>query len=271
MEGYVCIITGANSLTGIGRAAAYSFAKMNAKAIYVTDIKDSDLYTLAEDVKATTGVDCIGMKADASCDEDILAIINAAMDKYGRLDVFFANAGVAGRHPFVSQTKEAYMEMMSVNAWSAFAACKYASIAMQKTSEEKPVSGGAIICNASVGGVRSGGGPMSYSASKAAVINTCQTAAWRLHGKNIRVNSVCPGLIKTEMTDVVFAAIENRPELEKSLMQTIALERYGRPEEVSETVAFLASSAGSYITGQDIKVDGGVSAAMPYSVFFGES
>ncbi|KAI9351933.1 NAD-P-binding protein [Pilaira anomala] len=271
MDGYVCIITGANSLTGIGRASAYSFAKLNAKAIYVTDLHDNNLASLAENVKETTGVDCIPMKMDASCDEDILAVIEAAMEKYGRLDVFFANAGVAGRHPFVTQTKEAFLEMMSVNAWSVFAAVKYASIAMEKTSEEKKVGGGAIICTASVGGVRSGGGPMSYSASKAAVINICQTAAWRLHGKNIRVNAICPGLIKTEMTDVVFDYIKDKKDVETALMKTTALERYGKPEEVAALVAFLGSAGGSYITGQDIKVDGGITAAVPYSPFFGES
>lgn len=99
------------------RASAYSFAKLNAKAIYVTDLNDNNLASLAEDVKETTGVDCIPMKMDASCDEDILAVIDAAMEKYGRLDVFFANAGVAGRHPFVTQTKEAFLQMMSINAW----------------------------------------------------------------------------------------------------------------------------------------------------------
>ncbi|KAG2194779.1 hypothetical protein INT46_011233 [Mucor plumbeus] len=271
MKDLVCIITGANSLTGIGRAAVYAFAKKNARVIYATDIFDEHLVSLAEDVFKTTGVECIPKRMDASSDDDIQDVISEALKKFGRLDVYFANAGIAGAHPMKTETKDEFLNMMRVNSWSVYAAIKYASEAMEKTSEEKPVSSGSIIATASVAGVRSGGGPMSYSASKAAVINLCQSAAWRLRGKNIRVNAICPGLITTEMTEKVLAAMKGNEDMEYSLKTASALQRFGNPEEIAAMAAFLAGPEASFITGQDIKVDGGITASLPYVPLFADN
>ncbi|KAI8969970.1 hypothetical protein BDF20DRAFT_825824 [Mycotypha africana] len=271
MDGLVCIITGANSLSGIGRATAFAFAKKKARAIYVTDINGDHLVPLAEEITSTTGVECIPKCMDAAADKDIQNVIADALGTFGRLDVFFANAGVAGRHPMATETSEAFLNMMRVNAWSVYAAIKYASVAMEKTSTEKTKSGGSIIATASVvAGVRSGAGPMSYSASKAAVINICQSAAWRLHGKNIRVNAICRGLIKTEMTKKVLEAVSSNELLVNLMKRNSALERYGEPDEIASIVAYLASREASFITGQDIKVDGGLTAALPYCPLFAD-
>ncbi|KAL7309258.1 hypothetical protein PS15m_011365 [Mucor circinelloides] len=271
MDNLVCIVTGANSLTGIGRAAVYAFAKKNARVIYATDIFDENLASLAQDVHQTTGVECIPKRMDASSDDDIQDVIADAMAKFGRLDVYFANAGIAGPHPMKTETKDEFLNMMRVNSWSVYAAIKYASEAMEKTSAEKPTSSGSIIATASVAGVRSGAGPMSYSASKAAVINLCQSAAWRLRGKNIRVNAICPGLIVTEMTDKVLAAIKGNEFMENAIKTTSALQRFGDPSEIAAMVAFLAGPESSYITGQDIKVDGGMTASLPYAPLFADN
>ncbi|KAG2195848.1 hypothetical protein INT47_012389 [Mucor saturninus] len=268
MDSFVCIITGCNSLTGIGRASAYAFAKKTPKVIYVTDVHDNNLATLSEDITKTTGVACIPKVVDASSDKDIQAVIDDALEKYGRLDVFFANAGVGGNHPMATQTMEGFLEMMRINTWSVFAAIKYASVAMEKTSEDKIKSGGSIIATASVAGLRSGAGPVSYSASKAAVINICQSAAWRLHGKDIRVNAICPGIIETEMTGRVLNAIANDAYESKSIKYNSALERCGKPEEIATMAAFLASTEASFVTGQAMVVDGGLSAALPYTPKF---
>ncbi|KAL9549895.1 hypothetical protein MBANPS3_004998 [Mucor bainieri] len=270
MDNLVCIVTGANSLTGIGRAAVYAFAKKNARAIYATDISDDNLASLAEEVHRKTGVECIPKRMDASSDDDIQAVIRDAMTRFGRLDVYFANAGIAGPHPMKTETQDEFLNMMRVNSWSVYAAIKYASEAMQMTSADKPNSNGSIIATASVAGVRSGAGPMSYSASKAAVINLCQSAAWRLRGKNIRVNAVCPGLIVTEMTRKVLAAVKANDTMERTLITTSALQRFGDPTEIAAMVAFLAGPEASYITGQDIKVDGGMTASLPYAPLFAD-
>ncbi|KAI8062034.1 hypothetical protein BDF21DRAFT_467154 [Thamnidium elegans] len=271
MENFVGIITGCNALTGIGRATAYSIAKKNPKAIYVTDIKDSDLSTLAKDITNTTGVECIAKSVDASSDEDIKGVIDDAMKRYGRLDFFYANAGIGNAKSMAEQTKEVFTEMMVNNTWSVFAAVKYASAAMEITSSEKPKSAGSIVATASIAAARSGAGSMSYAASKAAVVNICQTGAWRLHGKNIRVNAVCPGVIETEMTKPLLEAIAKDPRKQRLAKLHTALERYGKPEEVGAMVAFLISKDASFITGQAITVDGGATAALPYLPLFADS
>lgn len=99
------------------RASAYAFAKKNAKAIYVTDLNDSNLAALAQDITKTTGVDCIPKRVDAADDDDIQGVIADALEKYGRLDVFFANAGIAGPHPMATETKDAFLEMIRINSW----------------------------------------------------------------------------------------------------------------------------------------------------------
>jgi len=99
------------------RAAVYAFAKKNARAIYATDIFDENLASLAQDVHQTTGVECIPKRMDASSDDDIQDVIADAMAKFGRLDVYFANAGIAGSHPMKTETKDEFLNMMRVNSW----------------------------------------------------------------------------------------------------------------------------------------------------------
>lgn len=100
------------------RATVFAFAKKNPKAIYATDINDENLADLAKDIKESTGVDCISKRVDASSDEDIKGVIANALETYGRLDVFFANAGIAvGSLPMATDTKDAFLRIMSVNTW----------------------------------------------------------------------------------------------------------------------------------------------------------
>ncbi|CEP06897.1 hypothetical protein [Parasitella parasitica] len=274
MENLVCIITGANSLTGIGRAAVYAFAKKNARAIYATDIYDEHLASLAEDIYKSTGVECIPKRMDASSDDDIQDVIAEAITKFGRLDVFFANAGIAGPHPMKTETKDEFLKMMcSVPINSVYAAIKYASEAMEKTSEEKPQSSGSIIATAS--------GLLAFDLvlvpchilhrKQRNVINLCQSAAWRLRGKNIRVNAICPGLIETEMTKKALSLIQGNEFMEHAMKTNSALQRFGCPAEVAAMAAFLAGPESSFITGQDIKVDGGMTASLPYTPLFADN
>ncbi|RCH87986.1 hypothetical protein CU097_011150, partial [Rhizopus azygosporus] len=158
---------------------------------------------------------------------------------------------------------ESFMKMMRINALSAFLAIKHAGIAMQQTGKGgKELSGGSIICTASVAGIRSGAGSPEYSASKAAVINLCQTASYQYAGTNVRVNAICPGLIETGMTKATFDYAKQRGTSHK-IGQLNPTRRYGVASEIGHVIAFLASDEASYVNGQAIAVDGGLSASHP--------
>ncbi|KAI9302895.1 hypothetical protein BJ944DRAFT_241943 [Cunninghamella echinulata] len=258
----VCIVTGAGSLLGIGRATVFALAKRGPKAIYVTDLYDTNLEELAKQIRQL-GIDCIPKALDAGSESAVEAIVKEAMDKYGRLDVFFANAGIATGSPLHAEDTESFMEVMRVNALSAFLAIKYASLAMKEVGKGgKEKSGGSIICTASVAGIRSGAGSPEYSASKAAVINLCQTCSYQLAGTDIRVNAICPGLIETGMTKPTFDFARERGTSYK-IGQLNPTKRYGIAPEIAAVVAFIASDEASYLNGQAIAVDGGLSSSHP--------
>lgn len=185
------------------------------------------------------------------------------MDAYGRLDVFFANAGISSGKVFWEEDSEGFMKMMKTNTLSVFLAAKYASRAMLKTSAEKPYPGGSIIGTASVAGLRSNAGPTDYSASKAAVISLMQTCAYQLAGTGIRCNAVCPGLIETGMTKITYDAARARGS-EKKIGQLNPLRRGGQPDEIARAVLFLASDESSYVNAQAWAVCGGLSSGHPF-------
>lgn len=260
----VCIVTGASSLHGIGRATAIALAKRGPKAIYVTDLYTDNLDDLAKEIESKyAGVKCYARGVDAASDSAVQKIIDEAMKEYGRLDVFFANAGVASGDRIQDETAESFMNMMRINALSCFLAIKYAGAAMQVTGKGgKEFSNGSIICTASVAGIRSGAGSPEYSASKAAVINLCQTCSFQYAGTNIRVNAICPGLIETGMTKMTFDYARQKGSSHK-IGQLNPTKRYGVSSEIANMVAFLASDEASYVNGQSIAVDGGLSASHP--------
>lgn len=143
-----------------------------------------------------------------------------------------------------------------------FFAVKHGSEAMKVTGESKKESAGSIIMTASVAGIRSGAGPIDYSASKAAVINLAATACQTLAGTNIRVNAICPGLIQSGMTTYTFERAEERGTLGK-VGQLNPLRRFGIAEEIAPAVLFLASDDASYVNGISMPVDGGLSSSHP--------
>ncbi|KAI1175109.1 putative 3-oxoacyl-reductase FabG [Nemania sp. FL0916] len=264
-EGKVVIITGANSIIGIGRATAHLYAESGAKAVYICDYDATNLETHKREIASLyPAVDVHARQFDAADEEAVKAVVEHAIQNYGRLDVFFANAGIIGpMAPFTDISKEDFMKVLDTNTASVFLAAKYAAPAMMKTSSAKPSASGSIIGTASVAGLRSNAGTTPYSASKAAVVSLAQSISYQLSGTGIRINAVCPGFIETGMTAPTFESARARG-TEKKLGQLNPMKRAGIADEVARVVLFLGSDEASYVNGQAWAVDGGLSSGHPY-------
>ncbi|KAI8455879.1 hypothetical protein BY996DRAFT_7005406 [Phakopsora pachyrhizi] len=254
----VCILTGVGNQKGIGWATALLFAKEDVKQLYLIDLDGSSLPTLSSQIKNinpnTSVKEIVG---DAADDKLIKLVCEQAIEDHGHLDVFFANAGISSLAPLNSTDHETVERTMKINAISTWIALKHSTESMLKNIE--PFRGGSIIFTASVAGLRFGAGSTDYSASKAAVISLAQTGSNAYPGANIRVNTVCPGLIQTEMTDLIFKTAKDH----SKIGQLCSLRRYGLPAEVAAVVLFLAGGDSSYINGAVIPVDGGLSSSLP--------
>jgi NAD(P)-dependent dehydrogenase (short-subunit alcohol dehydrogenase family) len=253
LEGKRAIVTGGGS--GIGRASAIRFAQEGA-AVLVVGRSENTNETVAE-IRAEGGV-AAGFVTDASIEENVAEIVRRCIADFGGLEVFFANIGVTGTNtPLLEQTTEEWAEVYRINAISCFLAIKYAGRHMTAQGY------GSIILTSSAASLRANAGAISYSASKAAVNNLAQTAANAFAGSGVRVNAVLPGLVETQLTRSVFEDARARG-IEGKLGHVTPMKRPGRAEEIAAAVAFLASDDSSYVDGQLLSVDGGVSSTHPY-------
>ncbi|KAJ5200794.1 Glucose/ribitol dehydrogenase [Penicillium cf. griseofulvum] len=261
----VVIVTGANSPNGIGRASAHQFANNGAKAVYICDFSDTHMATHKRELESLyPHVDIHVRSFDAADEKALSAVIDEAVSKYGRLDIFFANAGVVGQPKvFTEIDGEGFLNTMRVNALGVFLAAKHAAPAMKITSASKPYPSGSIIGTASVAGLRSNAGSTDYSASKAAVVSIAQTVSYQLAGTGIRMNAICPGLIETGMTQTVFDRARERG-TERKVGQLNPLQRGAVADEVARVALFLGSDESSYVNGQAWAVCGGLSAGHPF-------
>lgn len=175
----------------------------------------------------------------------------------------FANAGIVGGMRFQDLEADDFMRVMRGNLLTAFLCAKHGALAMQKTSSSKLYPGGSIIMTASVAGLRSNAGGSDYSAAKAGIISLAQTLAYQLAGTGVRVNALCPGIIETGMTKIMYDMARERG-TEKKIGQLNPLKRGGVADEVARVALFLGSDESSYVNGQAWAVDGGLSAGHPY-------
>lgn len=248
----VVVITGAGS--GIGRATSIAFAKEGAKVVCAD--KNESVHETAQLILKSDSA-AIAQEMDASSEAQVKALMELAVETYGKIDVVFANAGISGGlTPLMEQTEEDWLAILGVNLIGVAMAIKYAAPNMVENGD------GAIICTASVAGLRSGAGGSAYSASKAGVINLVQNAAQQLSGSGVRVNAVCPGLIETGMTKFFYDKAREKGRIEK-IGQINPLRRGGEPEELANAVLFLASDDASYVNGHALVVDGGLSSSLP--------
>ena len=252
LEGKSAVITGAAS--GIGRATALLFAEHGAKLIVVD--RSPEVQATADDINKAGGR-AVARVADVSKEADVEAFIQAAVSEFGGLDIVYANAGVSGGLPrYDDLTAADWMNILSIHLIGPFLAIKYAARVMV------PQGRGALICTASVAGLRSGAGGPPYSASKAGVISLVQTSANQFAGTGIRINAICPGLIETGMTQPIFERARAHGS-EAKIGQLNPLRRYGVASEIAHAALFLASDDASYVNGQALAVDGGLSSSLP--------
>jgi NAD(P)-dependent dehydrogenase (short-subunit alcohol dehydrogenase family) len=246
------IVTGAGS--GIGRAAALLFAAEGGRVI-VADRSESADDTAA--LIAAAGGIARAIRIDAGDEADVIRAVALAGEAFGGIDVVFANAGISGGLANIFDTDVALItDVLRVNLIGPFLAIKHAAPRIAERG------GGAIVLTASVAGLRSGAGSPAYSASKAGVINLAAVAAQQLSGSNVRVNALCPGLTETGMTQPVFDYARDVGKTDR-IGRLNPLRRGAQPEELARVALFLASDDASYVNGQAIAVDGGLSSSHP--------
>lgn len=255
LAGKRAIVTGAGS--GIGRASALLFAREGAKLIAVDRVEDAVDETAAL-IRAEGGT-VSSVAADVSDETAVQGFVDHCVSEFGGLDVVYANAGISGGLvPMQGQTVAYWQEVLAINLIGPFLAIKAASPHMIRQGS------GSIICTASVAGLRANAGGLPYSASKAGVISLVQTVANELSGTGVRINAICPGLIETGMTKPIFDGARARG-TEDKIGQLNPLRRYGNPVEIAQAALFLASDDASYVNGQAIPVDGGLSSTHPFA------
>jgi NAD(P)-dependent dehydrogenase (short-subunit alcohol dehydrogenase family) len=241
LENKVAIITGGGG--GIGRATAIRFAKEGARVL-VADIGEEAGIKTVQLIKESGGK-AEFVRVNMTKPEDVEHMVQKAVDTFGKLDILINNAGVKSdekKIPDVSLVE--WQEVFDINTTGVFLGMKYVIPKME--------SGGSIVNTASIAGIKGQKLVAAYSASKSSVIALTKTAATEFGKKNIRVNAIAPGIIDTDM-------VEDWKKTSKwSVLSTAnALNRIGQPEEIANTILFLASDESSFITGETIVIDGG--------------
>ena len=243
LEGKVAVVTGGNS--GIGLATAKRFQQEGAQVV----ISGRSKKTLDEAVR-TIGNGVIAVQADVAKLTDVDKLFAEVSQKLGKIDVLFVNAGIATLAPLSETSESAFDEQFDINIKGAYFTIQKALHLLN--------DGASIILNTSVADQKGTVGASAYSATKAALRSLARTVAAELAGRGIRVNTVAPGPIVTPIFGRTGLPKEAVDEFAKEIVSKVPMKRFGQPEEVAATVAFLASQDASYITGVEINVDGGM-------------
>lgn len=252
LKGKVAIITGAGS--GIGRASAKLFAKEGAKVV-AADIKEEAVNKVVEEI-IKDGGEATALVIDVSKLTDAERLVNTAVGTYGRLDILWNNAGVAGES-LAESNEEKWRRTIDINLTGPYLACLYAIPIMKKQG------GGNILNTGSTGGLRASGRSPSYTASKGGIVMLSRALAKMVGKDNIRVNCICPGSTDTGLTEAFMGfpkTEEERHRKEEYRRGHAALGRSAKPEEVANVALFMVSDEASFVDGVAWLVDGGALA-----------
>jgi NAD(P)-dependent dehydrogenase (short-subunit alcohol dehydrogenase family) len=245
LRGKVGIVTGGTS--GIGREAAVLFAKAGVKVVVAGRREVEGKETI--DLVRAAGGDGLFVKTDVAIAAEVQALVRKTVEKFGRLDIAFNNAGIEGNLlPIVEQSEEDWDRTIDINLKGTWLCLKYEIQQMLKQG-----GGGAIVNMASVAGLIGSSGFATYCASKHGVMGLTKSAALETARNGIRINVVCPAVIETPMGERIFGGPEIRP----YAVGLHPIGRFGKPMEVAEAVVWMCSDRASFMTGQSLVLDGG--------------
>ena len=239
----VAFITG--SARGLGRAIAEKLAEEKAK-IVISDINESIAIATAENISKEFSVETIALKHDVASEESTKKVVKTIINKFSRIDILVNNAGITKDSRIMMMKKDDWDLVININLTGAFICTKLVSKQMLRQNS------GKIVNIASVVGLMGNIGQANYSASKAGLIGLTKTTAKELAERGIIVNAIAPGFIKSDMTHVL------PEEVTQKMISQIPMKSYGEPDDVANTVLFLVSNLGRYVTGQVVNVDGGM-------------
>ncbi|MFH1798798.1 MAG: 3-oxoacyl-[acyl-carrier-protein] reductase [Candidatus Omnitrophota bacterium] len=243
LENKVSIITGA--ARGIGREIAELFAREGSR-VAICDINEEALFAAKEKIEKVSGQKVFARKVDVVSFQDVEDFVKKTLDNFGGLDILVNNAGITRDNLVLRMSEDEWDAVLDINLKGAFNCIKAVSRPMMKKKS------GKIVNMASIVGVMGNAGQANYSASKGGLIALTKTVAKELGSRDINVNAIAPGFIQTDMTDKLSSESRER------LLELIPLKRMGRPRDVANLALFLASDESLYVTGQVIKVDGGM-------------
>ncbi len=243
MEGRSAIITGGRR--GIGKAIAHVLAQRGVDVL-IADRQQDEIQDTAREIAATTGRKIITTLADVSDYRSVVAMVDLALTKFGKVDILVNNAGITRDTLILRMNEEDWDAVINTNLKGAWNCSKAVVRSMMKQRY------GRIVNISSVSGLAGQAGQTNYSASKAGIVGLTKSLAREVASRGITVNAIAPGFVPTALTEELPA------ELKDTMMKLIPIGRWGKPEEIAYAVGFLASEEASYITGQVLSVDGGM-------------